>query len=173
MISRYMEGLLAMKIRSIPFSLKKAFHVSIMTLPHIRIAPIMDSHNETFGGIDIRGSKDFIAEMKEALVLLQFSPSFQKAFPFLNTIDADYILGPNGDKDHRYDARKPAYNHSSISYGGDIASLACRAMLRQGKEKGSSKRTDVDKQCAEFRAKVEQELYRFSLNDYRQSFMHW
>jgi hypothetical protein len=133
----------------------------------------MKSTRETFGGIDIRGSKDFIAEMKEALTLLQYSPSFQEALPFLKKIDSADILGPNGDKEHRYDAKKPAYNHSSISYGGDIACLACRSMLSKKNGNGPSKRADVDKQSAEFRAKVEQELYNFSLNDYRQSFMTW
>jgi hypothetical protein len=129
----------------------------------------MQTTIETFGGIKIHGSKDFIAEMKEALMLLQYSPSFQEVLPFLTRIDADDILGPNADAEHRYNSQKPTYNHSSISYGGDIAQLACRNMLRSEK----CKETDIEKQCAEFRAKVEQELYRFSLNDYRQSFMHW
>jgi len=129
----------------------------------------MQTTIETFAGIEIHGSKDFIAEMKEALMLLQYSPSFQEVSPFLTSIDAADILGPNGNADHRYNSQKPTYNHSSISYGGDIARLACHNMLRS--EKGCA--TDIEKQCAEFRAKVEQELYRFSLNDYRQSFMHW
>jgi hypothetical protein len=129
----------------------------------------MQTTIETFGGIKIHGSKDFIAEMKEALMLLQYSPSFQEVLPFLTRIDADDILGPNADAEYRYNSQKPTYNHSSISYGGDIAQLACRNMLRSEK----CKETDIEKQCAEFRAKVEQELYRFSLNDYRQSFMHW
>ena len=134
----------------------------------------MQTTVETFGGIEIHGSKDFIAEMKEALTLLQYSPSFQKAFPFLTSIDAADILGPNSDAEmHRYDGNKPAYNHSAISYGGDIAYLACRSMLLQRKKRDTGKPNDIDNQCAEFRAKVEQELYRFSLNDYRQSFMHW
>jgi hypothetical protein len=133
----------------------------------------MQTTVETFGGIEIKGSKDFIAEMKEALTLLQYSPSFQEALPYLTKIDADDILGRNDDKEHRYNSNKPAYNHSSISYGGDIAYLACRSMLlkKNGRDAGQS--DNVDKQCAEFRAKVEQELYKFSLNDYRQSFMHW
>jgi len=106
--------------------------------------------------------------MKEALMLLQYSPSFQEVLPYLTRIDSGDILGPE-QKEHSYNSNKPAYNHSSISYGGDIAVLACRAML-QAK---NCKSTDVEKQCAEFRAKVEKELYNFSLNDYRQSFMHW
>ena len=130
----------------------------------------MQTTIETFGGIEIHGSKDFIAEMKEALMLLQYSPSFQEVLPFLTKIDAADILSPNADVEHLYDGNKPAYNHSSISYGGDIARLAYRSMLLQP---GKRKATDVEKRCAEFRAKVEQELYRFSLNDYRQSFMHW
>jgi hypothetical protein len=129
----------------------------------------MDCHIETFGGIEIKGSKDFIAEMKEALMLLQLSPSFQEVLPFLTKIDSADIIGPNGDKEYRYDGNKPAYNHSSISYGGDIAVLAYRSMLQSKKLKAD----DVEVQCAEFRAKVEQELYNFSLNDYRQSFMTW
>ena len=123
---------------------------------------------ETFAGIEIRGSEDFITEMKETLMLLQFSPSFQEVLPFLTHIDTDDIPGLNS-KEHSYNANKPAYNHSSISYGGDIAQLAYRSKLQSKK----CKATDIEKQCAEFRAKVEQELYRFSLNDYRQSFMHW
>jgi hypothetical protein len=130
----------------------------------------MQTTIETFGGIEIRGSKDFIAEMKEALMLLQYSPSFQEALPFLIRIDASDILGPNADAEHHYNSQKPTYNHSSISYGGDIARLAYRSKLLQS---GKRKATDVEERCAEFRAKVEQELYRFSLNDYRQSFMHW
>ena len=138
----------------------------------------MESNIETFGNIDIHGSKDFIAEMKEALTLLQYSPSFQKAFPFLTRIDAADILSPSSDAQmHRYDSNKPAYNHSSISYGGDIAYLACRSMLRQSKKRKTTASAlldpEIEKRCAEFRAKVEQELYQFSLNDYRQSFMHW
>jgi hypothetical protein len=131
----------------------------------------MQTTVETFGGIEIHGSKDFIAEMKEALTLLQYSPSFQEVFPFLTKIDAADILGPNSDAEmHRYDGNKPSYNHTSISYGGDIAYLACRSKLLQSRKR---KATDLEERCAEFRAKVEQELYRFSLNDYRQSFMHW
>jgi hypothetical protein len=126
---------------------------------------------ETFGNIDIHGSKDFIAEMKEALTLLQYSPSFQEVIPFLTKIDSAAILGPIG-AEHRYDGNKPAYNHTSISYGGDIARMAYRSMLL-ARDKRTVQTTDVEKQSAEFRAKVEQELYRFSLNDYRQSFMHW
>ena len=134
----------------------------------------MKTNIETFGGIEIHGSKDFISEMKEALMLLQYSPSFQEVLPFLTSIDAADILGPNSDAEiHRYDGSKPAYNHSSISYGGDIAYLACRSMLLQSRKRGTGQTTDVEKGCAEFRAKVEQELYQFSLNDYRQSFMHW
>ncbi|MFA5054913.1 MAG: hypothetical protein WC562_01895 [Dehalococcoidia bacterium] len=129
----------------------------------------MKSTSETFGGIEIKGSKDFIAEMKEALMLLQFSPGFQEALPFLKKIDSADILGPNGSKDHRYDGNKPAYNHTSISYGGDIAALACRSMLQSKKHNAA----DIEERCTEFRAKVEQELYNFSLNDYRQSFMTW
>ena len=128
----------------------------------------MKSTSETFGGIEIRGSEDFIAEMKEALMLLQFSPGFQEVLPFLKKIAAADILGAKA-AEHRYDGNKPAYNHTSISYGGDIAQLACSAMLKSKK----CKATDIEKQCAEFRARVEQELYNFSLNDYRQSFMHW
>jgi hypothetical protein len=124
---------------------------------------------ETFGGIEIHGSRDFIDEMKEALMLLQYSPSFQQVLPFLTKIDADDILSP-GNTEHRYNSNKPTYNHSSISYGGDIAQFACRAMLLQP---GKRPTTEIEKECTEFRAKVEQELYRFSLNDYRQSFMHW
>ena len=127
---------------------------------------------ETFGGIEIHGSKDFIAEMKEALMLLQYSPSFREVLPFLSRIDTSDILGPDS-KEHRYNSQKPTYNHSSISYGGDIAYLACRSMLLQSRKRSAGQTTDVEKRCAEFRAKVEQELYRFSLNDYRQSFMHW
>ncbi|MFA5374800.1 MAG: hypothetical protein WC455_03470 [Dehalococcoidia bacterium] len=129
----------------------------------------MQTTVETFGGIEIHGSKDFIAEMKEALTLLQYSHSFQEVLPFLTKIDSADILGSKG-AEHRYDSNKPAYNHTSISYGGDIARLAYRSMLLQS---GKRKSTDIEKRCAEFRAKVEQELYRFSLNDYRQSFMHW
>jgi len=132
----------------------------------------MKSTSETFGGIEIKGSKDFIAEMKEALMLLQYSPGFQEVLPFLKKIDSADILGAKA-AEHRYDNNKPAYNHSSISYGGDIAALACRSMLSKKNENDSSKRDDVDKRCAEFRARVEQELYNFSLNDYRQSFMTW
>ena len=128
----------------------------------------MKSTSETFGGIEIHGSKDFIAEMKEALMLLQYSPSFQEALPFLKKIDSSDILDKK-DAEHRYDSNKPAYNHTSISYGGDIAVLAYRSML-QSKEHNAA---DIEERCAEFRAKVEQELYKFSLNDYRQSFMHW
>jgi hypothetical protein len=128
----------------------------------------MGKYTETFGGIAIHGSKDFIAEMKEALTLLQYSPSFQPVLPFLSKIDASDILSQNAE--HRYDDNKPTYNHSSISYGGDIARLAYRAMLsRQATESND----DVEKRCAEFRAKVERELYAFMQNDYRQSFMHW
>ena len=131
----------------------------------------MQTTIETFGRIEIHGSKDFIAEMKEAFTLLQYSPSFQEVLPFLTSIDAADILGPNSDIEmHRYDSNKPAYNHTSISYGGDIASLACHSKLLQS---GKRQATDAEDRCAEFRAKVEQELYRFSLNDYRQSFMHW
>jgi len=133
----------------------------------------MESTIEIFGGIEIHGSKDFIAEMKEALMLLQFSPSFQKVLPFLTRIDVADILDPNSDKEYRYDGNKPTYNHSSISYGGDIAYLACRSMLLKKNGRDTGQQANVDKQCAEFRAKVEQELYKFSLNDYRQSFMHW
>ena len=128
----------------------------------------MKATSETFGDIEIRGSKDFIAEMKEALMLLQYSHSFQEVLPFLTKIDSSDILGAKG-AEHRYDGNKPAYNHTSISYGGDIAQLACHSMLQSKKYKTD----DIEKRCAEFRAKVEQELYRFSLNDYRQSFMHW
>ena len=130
----------------------------------------MQTTIETFDGIEIHGSKDFIAEMKEALTLLHYSPSFHELIPFLSRIDMADVLGTKGDTEHRYDGNKPAYNHSSISYGGDIAYLACRSMLLQS---GKRRATDVEERCAEFRAKVEQELYRFSLNDYRQSFMHW
>ena len=134
----------------------------------------MQTTVETFGGIEIHGSKDFIAEMKEALTLLQYSPSFQEVLPFLTRIDSADILSPNADAEmHRYDGNKPAYNHSSILYGGDIAYLACRSMLLKRKKRDTGQPTDIEKQCAEFRAKVEQELYNFSLNDYRQSFMHW
>jgi hypothetical protein len=132
----------------------------------------MQTTIETFGGIEIRGSKDFIAEMKEALMLLQYSPSFQEALPFLIRIDASDILGPNADAEHHYNSQKPTYNHSSISYGGDIARLACRSKLL-ARDKRTVQTTDVEKQCAEFRAKVERELYAFMQNDYRQSFMHW
>ena len=138
----------------------------------------MQTTVETFGGIEIHGSKDFIAEMKEALTLLQYSPSFQEVLPFLTRIDSADILSPNADAEmHRYDGNKPAYNHTSISYGGDIARLAYRSMLLQSRKRKSTASVlldpEIEKQCAEFRAKVEQELYRFSLNDYRQSFMHW
>jgi len=76
----------------------------------------MGKHTETFDGIAIHGSKDFIAEMKEALTLLQYSPSFQEVLPFLTKIDAADILSPNADAEmHRYDGNKPTYNHSSIS----------------------------------------------------------
>ena len=136
----------------------------------------MKSTSETFGGIKISGSADFIAEMKEALMLLQFSGSFQEVLPFLTRIDADDILGPK-QKEHSYNSNKPAYNHTSISYGGDIAQLAFRSKLLQSSKSKSTTSalagTETEKQCAEFRAKVEQELYNFSLNDYRQSFMHW
>jgi hypothetical protein len=132
----------------------------------------METTIETFAGIEIHGSKDFIAEMKEALMLLQYSPSFQEVSPFLTSIDAADILGPNGDAEHRYNSQKPTYNHSSISYGGDIARLACRYKLL-ARDKRTVQTTDVEKQCAEFRAKVERELYAFMQNDYRQSFMHW
>jgi hypothetical protein len=128
----------------------------------------MKSTSETFGGIEIKGSKDFIAEMKEALMLLQFSPGFLEALPFLKKIDSVDILGAKA-AEHRYDGNKPAYNHTSISYGGDIAVLAYRSMLQSKKHKAA----DVEERCAEFRTKVEQELYNFSLNDYRQSFMTW
>jgi hypothetical protein len=137
----------------------------------------METTIETFAGIEIHGSKDFIAEMKEALTLLQYSPSFQEVLPFLTRIDADDILGPNADAEYRYNSQKPTYNHSSISYGGDIAHLACRSILLQsGKRKATANAMldpEIEKRCAEFRTKVEQELYCFSLNDYRQSFMHW
>ena len=130
----------------------------------------MGKHTETFGGIAIHGSKDFIAEMKEALTLLQYSPTFQTVFPFLSKIDAADILSPNAGAEHRYDDNKPTYNHSAISYGGDIACLAYRSMLsRQTTESND----DAEKSCAEFRAKVERELYAFMQNDYRQSFMTW
>ena len=123
----------------------------------------MQTTIEPFAGIEIHGSKDFIAEMKEALMLLQYSPSFQEVSPFLTGIDAADILGSNGDADHRYNSQKPTYNHSSISYGGDIARLACRSMLLQsGKRKATASAMldpEIEKHCAEFRAKVEQELY--------------
>jgi hypothetical protein len=129
----------------------------------------MGKHIETFGGIAIHGSKDFIAEMKEALMLLQYSPSFQEVLPFLTKIDAADILSPNAVT-HKYDSNKPTYNHSSIAYGGDIASLAYRSMLSR---QATEKKDDAEKRCAEFRAKVERELYAFMQNDYRQSFMTW
>ena len=132
----------------------------------------MQTTIETFAGIEIHGSKDFIAEMKEALMLLQYSPSFQEVLPFLTRIDAGDVLGPNADAEHRYNSQKPTYNHSSISFGGDIARLACRSKLL-ARDKRTVQTTDVEKQCAEFRAKVERELYAFMQNDYRQSFMHW